>query len=65
MTDNIPNDNEVYTPEELAWQLILDENISSRTLMTFSDENSKEIMFEILVTIYLEMVFDYYKLKYL
>jgi hypothetical protein len=69
MTDNIPNDTsndgEVYTPEELAWQLILDENISQRTLMTFADENSKEIMFEILVTIYLEMIFDYYKLKYL
>jgi hypothetical protein len=33
--------------------------------MTFADENSKEIMFEILVTIYLEMIFDYYKMKYL
>jgi cysteinyl-tRNA synthetase len=65
MTDNIPNDGEVYSPEELAWQLIMDENISPRTLMTFADENSKEIMFEILVTIYLEMIFDYYKLKYL
>ena len=59
------NDNDVYTPEELAWQLIMDENISPRTLMAFSDENSKEITFEILVTIYLEMIFDYYKLKYL
>lgn len=65
MTDNVSNDGEVYTPEELAWQLILDENISPRTLMTFADENSKEIMFEILVTIYLEMIFNYYKLKYL
>ncbi len=66
MNDNINdnlNENDVYTPEELAWQLIMDENISPRTLMAFSDENSKEITFEILVTIYLEMIFDYYKMK--
>jgi hypothetical protein len=68
MNDNVidnVNNNDVYTPEELAWQLIMDENISPRTLMAFSDENSKEITFEILVTIYLEMIFDYYKMKYL
>ena len=40
-----------FTPEELAWRLILDEHVNYAPLIAFSDENSKEIMFEILITI--------------
>lgn len=64
---NLPiNDGGIYTPEELAWKLIIDENIDyEAAIMAFADENSKETLFEILITIYIEMVFDYYKIKYL
>jgi hypothetical protein len=58
-------EDNTFTPEELAWRLILDENINSAPLIAYSDENSKEIVFEILITIYIEMIFNYYKLKYL
>ena len=58
-------EDNTFTPEELAWRLILDENVNSAPLIAFSDENSKEIMFEILITIYIEMIFNYSKLKYL
>lgn len=54
-----------YTPEDLAWKLIMDENIDSSPIMAFSDENSQETLFEILITIYIEMITNYYKLKYL
>jgi len=65
MNSNI-NDGGTYSPEELAWKLIMDENINdNNVIMTFADENSKETMFEILVTIYIEMLFDYYKIQYL
>jgi len=65
MNSNI-NDGGTYSPEELAWKLIMDENINDNNVfMTFADENSKETMFEILVTIYIEMLFDYYKIQYL
>ena len=66
-TNDSTNDssNDIYSPEELAWKLILDESINPTSIMTFADDNSKEIVFEILITIYLEMIFNYYKLKYL
>ncbi len=60
-----PNQDESYTPEELAWKLILDEQVEPRGLLMFSDDNSHEILFEILITIFLEMIFDHYKLQYL
>lgn len=63
--NNLEKDGGTYTPEELAWKLIMDENITSGVLMTFSNENTKETMFEILITIYIEMIFNYYKIKYL
>ena len=56
--------NDIYSPEELAWKLILDESVNPTSIMTFADDNSKEIVFEILITIYLEMIFNYYKLKF-
>jgi hypothetical protein len=58
-------EDNTFTPEELAWRLVLDENIDSVPLIAFSDDNTKEILFEILITIYVEMIFDYSKLKYL
>jgi len=63
--NNDDDNNDVYSPEELAWKLILDENVDSGALLTLSDDNTKEILFEILITIYLEMIFNYYKLQYL
>jgi hypothetical protein len=58
-------DDNNYTPEALAWKLLMDDNISTSNLMIFSDENNKEIVFEILLTIYLEMIFGHYKMEYL
>jgi len=62
--NNSANQN-VYSPEELAWKLIIDDKIDSAAIVPFADENSKEILFEILMTVYIEMVFDFYKLKHL
>jgi uncharacterized protein YrzB (UPF0473 family) len=59
------NNDKTYTPEELAWNLIMDEHIESSQMLAFCDENTKEMLFEILITIYLEMIFNYYKLQYL
>lgn len=65
-THHVINDGGFYTPEELAWKLIMDENIdNSAAIMAFADENSKETLFEILITIYIEMLFNYYKMQYL
>jgi len=58
-------DDNNYTPEALAWKLLMDDAITTSNLMIFSDENNKEIVFEILLTIYLEMIFGYYKMQYL
>jgi len=58
-------DDNNYTPEALAWKLLMDDEITTSNLMIFSDENNKEIVFEILITIYLEMIFGYYKMQYL
>ena len=58
-------DENDYTPEALAWKLIMDDNINNSNLLIFSEDNNKETLFEILLTIYVEMIFDYYKLKYL
>ena len=59
------NDGGTYSPEELAWKLIMDENVSDGALVGYVDEDSNEVLFEILITIYIEMIFNYYKLKYL
>lgn len=65
-SDHVINDEGFYSPEELAWKLVMDENIDdSAIIMAFADENSKETLFEILITIYIEMLFDYYKMTYL
>ena len=58
-------DDNNYTPEALAWKLLMDDAITTSNLMILSDENNKEIVFEILLTIYLEMVFGHYKMQYL
>ena len=63
--DNNENTENNYTPETLGWTLIMDDNISDAELLIFSDENNNETIFEILITIYVEMIFNYYKLKYL
>ena len=59
------NNDDIFTPEELAWRLLLDDNIDNAPMLAFSDENSKEVLFEILLTIYVEMIFNYYKMNYL
>ena len=53
-------DENDYTPEALAWKLIMDDNINNSNLLIFSEDNNKETLFEILLTIYVEMIFDYY-----
>ena len=62
--DNI-NKDDTFTPEELAWRLLLDDNVNNVQLLAFSDENSVEILFEILLTVYVEMIFNHYKMQYL
>jgi hypothetical protein len=59
------NNDDTFTPEELAWRLLLDDNINDAPILAFSDENTKEILFEILLTIYVEMIFNHYKMQYL
>lgn len=59
------NNDDTFTPEELAWRLLFDDNVDNVQLLAFSDENSIEILFEILLTIYVEMIFNYYKIQYL
>ena len=58
-------DENNYTPEALAWKLLMDDNITISNLMVFSDVNNKETVFEVLLTIYFEMIFGHYKLMYL
>ena len=65
--------DDVYTPESLAWKLLLDDEIDGiGNLLTFTnDEHLTDLCdkitleFEILITIYLEMIFGWYKLLYL
>jgi len=57
--------DDIFTPEEIAWRLLLDENVNNVQLLAFSDENSVEILFEILLTIYLEMIYNHYKMEHL
>ena len=59
------SDENNYTPETLAWTLIMDDSINNSELLIFAEENNNETTFEILITIYVEMIFNYYKLKYL
>ena len=59
------NTDDTFTPEELAWRLLLDDNISDAPILAFSEENTKEVLFEILLIIYVEMIFNYYKMEYL
>ena len=59
------NQDDTFTPEELAWRLLLDENVNNVQLLAFSDENNIEVLFEILLTIYIEMIFNHYKMQYL
>lgn len=63
--DEIINDNSVYTPETIAWKLIMEkvgDNLESQ-LMTYSTESDEEgdpisFFYEILITIFMEMLFD-------
>lgn len=63
-----------FTPESLAWTLITDdecENIKNGKLLFFSDDNSltmeeqTENKFQILLTVYFELIFGWYKLLHL
>jgi hypothetical protein len=67
--------SDVHTPESIAWKLLVDEkviDIKQGQLIGFLDQgeiNDKleatTIEFEILITIYLEMIIGWYKLLYL
>lgn len=63
-----------FTPETLAWTLITDEScekIKNGKLLFFSDQNGlnleeqTENKFQILLTIYFELIFGWYKLLHL
>jgi hypothetical protein len=60
-------DDDNYTPESLAWKLLLDEDIPNSDILEFSEpgENKYVIKFEILLTIYLELIVNYYKMLYI
>jgi len=62
---NLDNDNEFYTPEQLAWKLLMDDIDTSKVaqLLTFregfgTDDNPITFTYEILITIFMEMIFD-------
>ncbi len=76
--DEVNNNlNDLYTPESLAWRLLVDDELKDITMPTLlasidlSEEPQPHIFnkyayeFEILLTIYLEMVFGWYKLLHL
>jgi hypothetical protein len=76
ISKNISDD--IFTPETLAWRLLVDDEIKNdkniKQLLTSIDLNeelnpdifNKEAyLFEILLTVYLEMLFGWYKLLYL
>lgn len=76
--DEVNNNlNDLYTPESLAWRLLVDDDLKDVTMPTLlasidlSEESQPDIFnkyayeFEILLTIYLEMVFGWYKLLHL
>ena len=72
---NQHSDKDTYTPESIAWKLLVDDDfvkIENGQLLGFLQEgqiNDKleatTIGFEILITIYMEMVINWYKLLYI
>ena len=72
---NQHSDNDTYTPESIAWRLLVDDDFvktENGQLLGFLQEgqiNDKleatTIGFEILITIYMEMVINWYKLLYI
>jgi hypothetical protein len=76
ISNNISNDT--FTPETLAWRLLVDDDLKNDTnikqimaSIDLNEESNPDIfnkeayLFEILLTIYLEMLFGWYKLLYL
>lgn len=59
--------DDIYTPESLAWKLLLDEDIPNGEIFEYSEPNENKfvIKFEIFLTIYLEMIINQYKLLYI
>lgn len=67
--------SDIYTPESIAWKLLIEEElkeIKQGQLIGFLDESyctnkleALTVEFEILITIYMEMVIGWYKLLYL
>ena len=72
---NQHSDKDVHTPESIAWRLLVDDDFAKTEngqLLGFLQEgqiNDKleatTIGFEILITIYMEMVINWYKLLYI
>lgn len=62
-------DEQVYTPESLAWDLLFDDSVDIKPLMAFCEDSEgvdkTESLFQILATIYFEMVFSWYKVQYM
>ena len=65
-------DDNVFTPETLAWKLLVDDKVDKGNLLSFTDDETVKdicdkvaVEFEILITIYLEMIFGWFKLLYL
>jgi hypothetical protein len=76
ISNNISNDT--FTPESLAWRLLVDDELKNNTnikqmlaSIDLNEESNPDIfnkeayLFEILLTIYLEMLFGWYKLLHL
>jgi hypothetical protein len=63
MEENDMLANEYYTPQTIAWKLLMDDTDEalSGALLGFGDgedDDPESFMFEILITIFIEMVFD-------
>jgi len=68
------SDDNIMTPESLAWKLLMDDQIDDfkGVIMSFIDGNEQENnyenlsgQFEILITIYMEMVFGLLKINHI
>ena len=72
---NVTYDDNDYTPESIAWKLLVDDNINNGVLQFYNDYNNNNdnnndkndknsFIFEILITIYFEMLFGWHKLLF-
>jgi hypothetical protein len=66
---SIEYDDDDYTPESMAWKLLIAEDTVNNGIMQFYNngndiDDRKSFIFEILITMYFEMLFNWHKLLF-